>query len=263
MTTRPAGRLFYNKDTPQELENAYLLDITRIKSNPSQPRRLRDAEKDRELAVSIQQQGIIEPLVVYADPTQPGDYVLIAGHRRLEAAELAGLTEVPVIVKGGLTPLEIRLMMAAENGQRADLDREDQGREYRAIMEDAGWSVREAAAQLGINKDFLAERVKALDRPDLLEQYRQGNITWKQVLAGLKEEVGPPADDGEGSGEDEGSEKPAAAFKDKPLRALIAWMTKTDVSTVPPGAAAGLIDQLNEAIGLMEQWIEELGGDTN
>ena len=115
---RPAG-------TPDELP------IARIRRNPYQPRRSADVAQLEALAASIREHGVLQPIIVVA--TVEG-YQLIAGERRLRAAELAGLTHVPAVVReaGAADQLELALV---ENLQRADLDPIEEARAFRRLID--------------------------------------------------------------------------------------------------------------------------------
>jgi len=243
--------------TEEELPDAYLLPVDSIENNPNQPRRRRNPEKDAELAESIKVEGIIQPLVVYPSAGDAARYFLIAGNRRLDAARAVGVTEVPAVVRRGLNELQIALLMAAENGQRDDLDPEDEGRQYQYMLELSGLSQRGLAERLGIKHNYLSERVRALGRPDLLERYRYEEITWKQLLAELAKGESESEDGGEVEGESESVSAPPkpTGFKARPLTAFLAWLEQYTPQDVPDAEWQKIGDQLLEAQGLIDSWL--------
>ena len=109
------------------------LPIERIKRNPLQPRLVIDDESLMELAESIKANGIIQPIIV--NKTAGSDYELIAGERRLQAAKLAGLDSVPVVIRSVDKKEQLQLAIV-ENIQRKDLDPIEEARAYQTLVED-------------------------------------------------------------------------------------------------------------------------------
>jgi len=126
------------------------VSVDDIAPNPMQPRQTLDPESLEELAASIREHGLIQPLIVSS--TVPGmsstPYQLIAGERRLEAAKLAGLSTVPVIVKEA-TSQEMLALALVENIQRADLNPLEEANAYRQLMDEFGLTQEQVAAQVG------------------------------------------------------------------------------------------------------------------
>ena len=125
---------------------ALMLALQKVEPNPDQPRRHFDEEALQELADSIRQHGIIQPLTVRKLPT--GFYQIIAGERRWRAARMAGLREVPVTVieADDKTAMELALI---ENLQRADLDPIEEARGYQQLMQDYGMTQSGVAERVG------------------------------------------------------------------------------------------------------------------
>ena len=120
--------------TKTEIVNTPLLiDVSRIKANPGQPRKIFKEKNLEELANSITENGIIQPLIVMQ--LDGGNFELIAGERRLRAAKKAGLSQVPVVVKRG-TEKDKMVMSIIENVQRADLNCVEEALAYFQLMED-------------------------------------------------------------------------------------------------------------------------------
>jgi ParB family chromosome partitioning protein len=135
--------------------------------NPRQPRSMMHPEELEDLTASIREHGVLQPLIV-----TPGDmdgrYVLIAGERRLEAARLAGLTSVPVIVRQATD--QQRLEMAIiENVQRSDLSALEQAEAYRQLAEDFNLSHEEIAIRVGKSRVAVTNTLRLLKLPDMIK----------------------------------------------------------------------------------------------
>ena len=145
---------------------ALLLPLQKVEPNPDQPRRRFDEEALQELADSIRQHGIIQPLTVRKLPT--GFYQIIAGERRWRAARMAGLREVPVTVieADDKTAMELALI---ENLQRADLDPIEEARGYQQLMQEYGMTQSAVADRVGRSRPAVANalRLLALSAPVL------------------------------------------------------------------------------------------------
>ncbi len=166
---------------------ALQVEIERIAPNPFQPRRLFDDQKLEELAGSVRDQGIIQPLVVRR--TGEG-YELVAGERRLRAAIKAGLTAVPVIVRQA-TDNEALQLALIENLQREDLNPIEEATAYRRLQEEFHWSQEEIAAKVGKSRPAIANIMRLLLLPgDVQRQITQGNLPAGQAraLLGLESE---------------------------------------------------------------------------
>ncbi len=147
-----------------ELAEARLLPLDTLDTNPYQSRQVFHEATLAELAASIQAHGVLQPIVVRAVGER---FQIVAGERRSRAARLAGLLEIPALIRE-LTDAQAAYATAIENLQREDLDLEDEARQYQALLTLAGLSQRALAAQLGVSHNYIAERVRLLDRPDLL-----------------------------------------------------------------------------------------------
>jgi ParB family chromosome partitioning protein len=146
-----------------------------IKPNPDQPRKEFNGESLLALAESIETRGILQPLVVRALPG--GTYELIAGERRLRAAKIAQLEEVPAIVRDaeGAERLELALL---ENVAREDLNPVDEARACATLVEDLGVSKAELAGRIGKSRPAVANAIRLLDLPDdVLELIERGELT--------------------------------------------------------------------------------------
>jgi ParB family chromosome partitioning protein len=153
--------------------------IDDIAPNPMQPRQGLDLEALEELAASIREHGLIQPLIVsqVSDDVEAQRYQLIAGERRLEAAKLANLTKVPVIIREA-TPQEMLELALVENIQRADLNPLEQATAYRHLMDDFGLTQEQVAEKVGKSRVAVANSVRLLRLPDEVKgSLAQGQIT--------------------------------------------------------------------------------------
>ncbi len=141
-----------------------------IAANPHQPRKGFDEDKLKELAASIQEHGIIQPLVLTAqDPDSDQKYALIAGERRLRAAKLAGLSTVPAILRE--TDSQDHLLLALiENMQRADLNPLEAATAYQSLSVEFGLSHEEISKRVGKSRTAVTNTIRLLDLPDVVQQ---------------------------------------------------------------------------------------------
>ena len=134
------------------------IDLAHIVPNPRQPRHTIEASELRELAASIKEHGVIQPLVVTPAPDSSDRaprYQLIAGERRFRAAKLAGLERVPVIVRGA-SPQEMLELALVENIQREDLNALEAANAYRQMMDDFTLTQEQVAAKVGKDRATVA-----------------------------------------------------------------------------------------------------------
>ncbi|HYW85461.1 MAG TPA: ParB/RepB/Spo0J family partition protein [Spirochaetia bacterium] len=149
--------------------------LSLLKPNPHQPRQEFDDASLRELADSIQEKGVLQPILAEAD--QAGAYFIIAGERRVRAARLAGLEKIPVIVRqfSAQEKLEIALI---ENVQREDLTPIEQGLAYRRLMEMANLSQEQIAQKVGKDRSTVANVLRLLKLPpEAQDALARGSIT--------------------------------------------------------------------------------------
>jgi ParB family chromosome partitioning protein len=166
-----------------------LLDIDLISPNPEQPRTHFEPEKLRELADSIREHGIIQPLVVSRDN---GGYRLIAGERRLQAARLAGLPAVPVVIREAADARLLELALV-ENIQRADLNPIEEAMAYRRLTEEYGLTQEEAARRVGKSRVAVANALRLLSlESEIRRSLVAGDITegHARALLGLPDGKG-------------------------------------------------------------------------
>lgn len=156
-------------------DGAVKLNINDIEPNREQPRKDFDETALSELADSIAQHGLIQPIVV--KPTAQGRYSIIAGERRWRACRMAGLNEVPVIIKDAdeQTLMEIALI---ENLQREDLNAVEEALGYRSLIDSFGLTQDEVAKKMGKSRSAVTNALRLLALNDAeLEALRRGTIT--------------------------------------------------------------------------------------
>ncbi len=152
------------------------LPVSAIGRNPRQPRTRLDPTELDELANSIREHGVIQPLIV-AQSAYPGQYTLIAGERRLEAARLAGLPTIPALIREA-TDQQLLELALVENLQRADLGPLETAHAYKHLAEDFGLSHEEIAAQVGKKRVTVTNTLRLLKLPArLLDALAGGEIT--------------------------------------------------------------------------------------
>ena len=149
------------------------------------PNNVRERVEDvDDLAASIAAHGILQPLVVQPHPTKPDAFMLIAGHRRLEAAGLAQLEHVPVIVRGDIKGNDVIEAMLIENMHRQRLDPIEEARAIRRLMAAGNLSQAEVAARLGISQPTVSKRLELLDlSPKIQAQVQTKEVTLAQAKA--------------------------------------------------------------------------------
>ena len=149
--------------------------ISRIEPNPDQPRKDFDEKAMAELADSIREKGIIQPIIV--ERKESGGFVIIAGERRYRAAKMIGLEEVPVIIKnyGQDERLEIALI---ENIQRSDLNPIEEAEAYQKLIEMHNYTQDQVAKKVGKQRTTIANALRILKLPDeIKKQLSEGIIT--------------------------------------------------------------------------------------
>ncbi len=159
------------------------LPTEQLRPNPSQPRKIFDSDGLQELAASIQNYGILQPLTVRR---RNGEYELVAGERRLRAAKLAGLTEVPCIL---LTVDEQLSSMVAlvENLQRRDLDYIEEAEGLARLMRQYGLNQEQAAAKVGKSQSAVANKLRLLRHsPAVLAALRENGLSERHARALLR-----------------------------------------------------------------------------
>jgi ParB family chromosome partitioning protein len=167
--------------------------VTDIRANPLQPRLSRGAEamKLEELAASIREHGVLEPLIVTHTNGQGAPYTLIAGERRWRAAQLAGLTHVPVILKD-VAPQQMLEIALIENIQRSDLSPLEEASAYQQLMNDFGLTQDQVAERVGKSRVTITNAIRLLKLPGQAQTaLMQGTISegHARALLGLSSAI--------------------------------------------------------------------------
>ncbi|MCB5268107.1 MAG: ParB/RepB/Spo0J family partition protein, partial [Candidatus Cloacimonetes bacterium] len=173
---RGLSALIPNAET-KNLQNAGIgtLPIDRIRPNRFQPRKRFDTESLKELAQSIVENGIIQPLIV--TKSTGSEYELIAGERRLEAAKMAGLEEVPVVIRS-VSKKEQLQMAIIENIQREDLDPVEEAMAYQTLADDYQLTHQQIAQVMGKDRVTITNSMRLLKLPDeVLQMLADGQIS--------------------------------------------------------------------------------------
>lgn len=169
--------LLQGRDLEQlsNMSSVLMVDIDRLEPNPDQPRTRFNDETLKELAVSIREKGVLQPIL--AEDRGDGTYIIVAGERRHRAARLAGLDEVPVISHdfSDEEKLEIALV---ENLQREDLNAIDEALAFEAAMKRAGYTQEQLAARLGKSRPSIANSLRLLRlEPEIKNALADGTIS--------------------------------------------------------------------------------------
>ncbi|HXF70104.1 MAG TPA: ParB/RepB/Spo0J family partition protein, partial [Thermoflexus sp.] len=151
--------------------------IDAIEPNPHQPRRQIDEAELEELAQSIREHGLLQPLIVTQTQLEPPRYTLIAGERRWRAAQRAGLTTVPVVVREA-APQQMLELALVENLQRADLNPIEEAQAYRYLIETFGLTHEEVARRVGRSRATITNALRLLQLPPSIQAHlMEGRIT--------------------------------------------------------------------------------------
>ena len=150
------------------MENGVMLvSVDLVFPNPRQPRSMMHQEELQDLTASIREHGVLQPLIVTPGDMQ-GRYILIAGERRLQAARLAGLASVPVLVRQATDQQRLELAII-ENVQRSDLSALEQAEAYRQLAEDFDLSHEDIAARVGKSRVAVTNTLRLLKLPDAVK----------------------------------------------------------------------------------------------
>ncbi|HEY3309198.1 MAG TPA: ParB/RepB/Spo0J family partition protein [Desulfuromonadaceae bacterium] len=147
-------------------KNYFLCPIEQIRPNRNQPRKYFAADKLEELAASIREQGIIQPIVV---TKKDGFYEIIAGERRWRASQKAGLHEIPVVIREASEDAVLELALI-ENIQRQDLNAIEEAQAYRSLVDHFGISQDDVAKRVGKNRTTITNALRLLKLPDEVQK---------------------------------------------------------------------------------------------
>ncbi len=146
------------------------IPIEDIAPNPDQPRRRFDSGDLDDLAASIREKGVIQPLIVRATPNGRARYQIVAGERRWRAAQMAKLHELPVVVRD-LDDTEVLELAIIENIQRADLNAVEEAAGYRQLMDRFGHTQERLAEALGKSRSHIANLLRLLHLPETVQRH--------------------------------------------------------------------------------------------
>lgn len=184
----------FAENAVEEQGKAIPLRLLEIEPNRDQPRKQFDEEALSELSASIAQHGILQPLLVR--PLPGGGYQLVAGERRWRAARMAGLEEVPAVIRE-LTDREAAELAMIENLQREDLNPMEEAKGYQTLMETYGMTQEEAARAVNKSRPAVANALRLLQLPDeVAEMVAEGRLSAghaRAVLSFSEEERLPAA----------------------------------------------------------------------
>ena len=164
-----------------------MISITDIQKNPYQPRKEFDREKLDELAQSIKENGVIQPIIVRQSPVI--GYEILAGERRYRASLLAGLTSIPAVVKQ-LSDQEMMVQSIIENLQRENLNPIEEARAYESLVE-KGFTHAEIANKMGKSRPYISNSIRLLSLPEqILSEVENGKLSQAHArsLVGLNKE---------------------------------------------------------------------------
>ena len=166
-------------------DSIFWIGVEKIKPNPFQPRREFDQNKLNSLSESIRQYGVLQPLVVTRTEKEKDggglvvEYELIAGERRLRASKLAGIDQVPVIIRDNEEDDGLKLELAIiENLQREDLNPIDRARAFEQLIKEFGMKYTEVGKKVGKSREYISNTVRLLALPEeIMQAVASGQIT--------------------------------------------------------------------------------------
>lgn len=167
-------------------EQIQKIDLSKIKANPYQPRKTFDDDRLSDLATSIQTHGVLQPIVLRQ--TVQGYYIVV-GERRFRASQLAGLNEVPAIIKE-LSDSDMMELAIIENLQREDLNAIEEAESYQRLMNDLGLTQQKVAERLSKSRPYIANMLRLLNLPkDISNQVKEGALSSAhgRTLLGIKD----------------------------------------------------------------------------
>ncbi|MCF7943803.1 MAG: ParB/RepB/Spo0J family partition protein [Spirochaetia bacterium] len=170
-----------NNDLPTETETTgavvVMLNMKKIESNPGQPRKNFDEAAMKELADSIREQGVLQPVLVEESPDVPDRYIIVAGERRFRAAKQVGLTHIPSLIRNFSEEQRLEVALI-ENIQRENLNPVEEAQAYKYLIEQVSLSQEELAKKIGKNRSTIANSIRILNlEPIMLQALEVGKIS--------------------------------------------------------------------------------------
>ena len=154
--------LFEDNSVFSEQQGEQMIPISEFTPNPDQPRKEFDRQALEQLADSIREHGVIQPLVVTAQ--EDGSYLIVAGERRYRAARMAGLTELPAVVRD-LSAQQIMEFALIENLQREDLNPMEEAAGYQQLIQEYGFTQEQVAHSVGKSRPVIANALRLMNLP--------------------------------------------------------------------------------------------------
>ncbi len=166
--------------SPEAGDNLREIPIGDISPNPQQPRKTFNIDRLRELAASMRQSGVLQPIVV----RRAGNgYELIVGERRLRAAQMAGMERVPAVIREATNAEALELALV-ENLLREDLNPMEEAEAYQRLLAEFGWTQEELAGRVGKDRSSIANCLRLLKLPAIIqEDLRAGRLTMGHARA--------------------------------------------------------------------------------
>ena len=164
-------RTYEDRIQPHRGESVFWIEVEKIEPNPYQPRREFDPESLKELATSIREHGVLQPITVSKRERETPTgldvrYELIAGERRWKAAQLAGLSQIPALIRRGVPEDRIKLELALiENVQREDLGAMEKAKAFKQLADEFQLVHREIGERMGKSREFVANTLRLLSLP--------------------------------------------------------------------------------------------------
>lgn len=178
------ARTYEDHFTPRRGESIFWIEIEKIEPNPFQPRREFNEAALKDLASSIREHGVLQPILVTKREIETPTgldvrYQLIAGERRWRAAGLAGISQIPAVIRRGVPDDRIRLELALiENVQREDLNALERARAFKQLLDEFNMVHKEIAARIGKSREMVSNTLRLLTLPpEIQESLQTGRIT--------------------------------------------------------------------------------------
>lgn len=162
------GALIPENVEPEKRESIHMLSINEIKPNKKQPRKNFEEDKILQLKQSIEEHGIIQPLVLKKDKN---GYIIIAGERRWRAAKEAGIKEVPVVIMDNLEDREVLELSLIENIQREDLNPIEEALAYKSLINDFNLTQQELSHRIGKSRVAITNCMRLLNLDERVQEY--------------------------------------------------------------------------------------------
>lgn len=229
----------FAENSAESSEGAVNIKISEIEPNRDQPRKEFDEEALSELAESIAQHGVLQPLLLR--PMITGGYRIVAGERRWRASRRAGLTEVPAVVRE-MTDTEEMLFALIENLQREDLTPLEEARGYQTLIETQGFTQEEVSQTVGKSRPAVTNAMRLLNLPqDIQEMLERGEITagHARTLLSFKDEKDMRI----------GAEKAKQGLSVRELEAMAKRMNENKSSVQKPAVKNQYYEEAQLAVG--------------